>query len=692
MSKWKVCVLDMQPVTPVIGGGRQRLLGLYHNLGEDVETVYVGTYDWPGEPFRDHHLTPTLREICVPLSEAHHRVVQETARRMNGRGMIDLEFCDQVYLSPEYLAVARREMRDADIVIFSHPWCYPPLASDLKTHQLVVYDAHNVESVLRVSLHDDLPAVEPILRRVVEVEYKLCCDADIVLACSHEDREVFARVYGIDHVKIRVVPNGIFVLDQSPLPLEQKEEVRNRLVPGAQALAVFLGSDYAPNNEAADFIISKLAQVFPRITFAILGSCCQTLYGKFPDNVRVVGIVDDETKRNWMQAADIALNPLSRGSGTSIKMFDFMAAGLPVITTEIGGRGIVSTGKTPFVITLIERFPEAIERLMGSPDERTAVGCAARDTVEKFYAWERISSTLGMLLHKRRKASRKSMPYFTVVIPSYERHGLLDRLVERLQAQTERDFEVVIVDQSLQRWARAEEEFGFPLTYVHSSIKGAVKARNLGGFLAFGEVIAFTDDDCEPSAGWLLNARKHFIDPNVVGIEGLINSDHYEDPDWRPVTNIGFEGIGFMTANLLVRNRVFQRLDGFDLAFDEPHFREDTDFGWRMQAIGSVPFANDVVVYHPAHRRDVERESHAERNRFFEKDPLLLRKHPEKYRRLFFAEAHYRQTVGFWEHFNRGAMKYGIDLPQWIVEMEGSTILSVTRNSADPPRLLSMGN
>ena len=40
----------------------------------------------------------------------------------------------------------------------------------------------------------------------------------------------------------------------------------------------------------------------------------------------------------------------------------------------------------------------------------------------------------------------------------------------------------------------------------------------------------------------------------VVGLEGLICSDHEDDPDWRPVTNVGFEGIGFMTANLMVRS------------------------------------------------------------------------------------------------------------------------------------------
>jgi len=153
---------------------------------------------------------------------------------------------------------------------------------------------------------------------------------------------------------------------------------------------------------------------------------------------------------------------------------------------------------------------------------------------------------------------------------------------------------------------------------------------------------------------------------NIVGIEGAIKSDHLNDPAWRPVTNLGCRGIGFMTANLMVRNWTFQKLNGFDIAFDRPHFREDTDFGWRMQELGNVPFAEDVEVFHPAQPRGLERESHASRAKFFEKDALLLKKHPKKYRELFLIEAHYAVTEGFWENFQRGMSVYGLHAPDWI--------------------------
>lgn len=666
-AKYKVVIVDLQPITPAVGGGRQRLLGLYHEMAADMDAVYVGSYDWRGESPRDQQLTPGLRELLVPLSEDHHAAADALAARMDGRVVIDLAFPDQVRLSPDYLTAAKRQIADADIVVFSHPWAYPALRDGLHPRQLLVYDSHNVESVLRVSLHDDLPQADPLLARAAEVEYQLCREADLVLACSHEDRETFARLYDLPWSKLRVVPNGIFAF-AGPVPgIEAKRGMKEALGIDARPLVVFLGSAYGPNNDAAVYVAQTLARAVPEADYALIGTCCDKLaLDVLPPNVRLLGLLDEADKRRWMTAADVALNPLAAGSGTSIKMFDFMAACLPTITTPIGARGIACTGEPAFIACEIGQIPENLRALLRDPASQAELGARARKTVENFYAWERISPRLGHLLRKRFEQKGKHRPFFSVVVPSYERHALLDRLVTMLQAQQERDFEVIIVDQSTSRWPNEHATTGLPIHYVHSDIKGAVNARNLGGYLATGDVIAFTDDDCEPAATWLANARKWLRDESIAGIEGLVRSDHEGDPEWRQVTNVGFEGIGFMTANLFVRNAVFQRLDGFDLSFDDPHFREDTDFGWRMQAFGAVPYAVDVGVFHPAHPRDIQRESQAERNRFFEKDALLVSKHPERYRELFFAEAHFQNTMGFWEHLSRGADKYRVQLPDWL--------------------------
>ena len=664
----KVAVFDMQPIVPALGGGRMRLLGLYHDLGADVETTYVGSYDWPGEAHRDHRVSATLREIDVPLSDAHFAAAHALSAEMGGRTVIDIAFAAQAHLSPEYVATARRVAAEADAVVFSHPWAWPLVAPVLRPDQLLVYESHNVEGYLRAALFADFPPAARLVADVARLEAALCAAADIVLACSREDADKFRELYGVPHDKLRVVPNGVFASALRPPSPQERSEARMRLGVDDAPLCVFIGSHYGPNLQAARYVIDELAPAFGGVRFALLGGVADGLPRDvpLPQNVVLAGVVSEEVKRAWLHAADIALNPMRSGSGTNIKMFDFLAAGLPVVSTDVGARGIEQPGGEPFATVLHEAFASELRLLLARPERREALARAGRALVEVYYACERISPRLGALLKGATLTKRTRRPFFSVLVPSYERPGHLDELMACFAAQAERDFEVVVIDQSAEPWAGAGRDYGFPLRYVRSDVRGAVKARNFAGFLATGEVLAFTDDDCRPRPGWLQRARAYFSDPGVVGVEGLIVSDHHDDPAFRPVTNVGFEGIGFMTANLIVRASTFHALHGFDLAFDEPHFREDTDFGWRAQRLGRFPFAHDVEVFHPAQPRAIERESSAARDRFFVKDALLMKKHPHRYRELFFAEGHWRQTPGYWEYFLAGAAQLGCDLPAYM--------------------------
>lgn len=234
-------------------------------------------------------------------------------------------------------------------------------------------------------------------------------------------------------------------------------------------------------------------------------------------------------------------------------------------------------------------------------------------------------------------------------------------MLKSIELQEERDFEVIIVDQSSERFDSISDFKSIEINYIHTLDRGAVKARNKGANIARGHIIAFIDDDCVPSSKWLSNANNYFKDENVVGLEGSITTSKLGNPKYRTVTNLGLEGLAFMTANLFVRKDIFFLVNGFDEEFDSPHFREDTDLGWRMLKKGIIPFAKDVQVYHPPHKRNIKRESLSERNTFFIKDPLLLKKHPELYTNLFIKEEHYIHSEGFWEYFMQGVELYSVD-------------------------------
>lgn len=397
-SPLRVVVIDMQPITPAVGGGRQRLLGLYHGMGPDIEAIYVGTYDWGGESRRDEQITPTLREICVPLSPEHHKAAAQLSQSLGGATVIDSAYAQQVRLSPGWLDEARRQIAGADVVVFSHPWCYPPLADAITSSQWVVYDAHNVEGVLKTELLGMEGQAEQLSRQVVRAEYDLCRRANMVLACSFEDAGGFNRIYDVPARKIRLVPNGAFT--ERFAGFEADLGIRARFGLAAdKPLGIFLGSSYGPNSDAARFIAYTLADSLPDVQFVIVGSVSEALTSLLPGNVVATGILDDRDRDSLLVASDFAVNPMSAGSGTNIKMFDFLAAGLPVVTTAIGARGICDAHSAPDFIRIVdlEGFRSSIQGLLVAL-RRHGFSPDAKSFAHKRFSFEAISAELGHLL------------------------------------------------------------------------------------------------------------------------------------------------------------------------------------------------------------------------------------------------------------------------------------------------------
>lgn len=92
------------------------------------------------------------------------------------------------------------------------------------------------------------------------------------------------------------------------------------------------------------------------------------------------------------------------------------------------------------------------------------------------------------------------MPLVSVIIPTYNRAGLLKRAVESVLRQTFQDFEIIIVDDaSRDETQKAIKKYNDRrLIYLrHSFNKGGGAARNTGIIAAGGDFIAFLDSDDE---------------------------------------------------------------------------------------------------------------------------------------------------------------------------------------------------
>jgi len=223
----------------------------------------------------------------------------------------------------------------------------------------------------------------------------------------------------------------------------------------------------------------------------------------------------------------------------------------------------------------------------------------------------------------------------SVIIPTFNRWPYLERCLSALEKQTlsSKDFEVVVVDdESTDQTASCVQKLAskvrFSLRVVNGDHKGPGQARNKGVAAARGELIAFVDDDCEPTAGWLEAYQAAFVDSNVVWAGGPTKTI---EQDVTPMTHqIVTTGMTpSPTCNLAVRKRVFDEIGGFDSAF--LFSNEDGYLSFSLQDQGyRYTYVSGAIMIHPP--RPLNFWKDVRRTQYLDSEFILAARLPKVYR------------------------------------------------------------
>lgn len=383
----KIVVTSTFSIYPPQGGGQARIFNLYKNLAKtyDVEVV---AFDAPNTTKASAKISPGLVETRIPKSEKHQNkeisIESQVCIPITDIAMITIS-----HLTPEYGKALRKAINSADLVIISHPYLYPE-ACRYMGNKKFIYEAHNVEYIIKKDMLPDNEASKKLLEQVFATEKECCEKSSLIMTCSEEDKEALCSLYSILPEKIIVVPNGVDCFATKFTDLEERKDYKTALGLKNENLGLFMGSWHQPNLEACEKIF-EIAKKCPNTKFLLMGSQCLYFQNKnYPSNVGMLGLVSEEEKNRIFSVVDFALNPMLSGSGTNLKMFDYMSAGIPIITTEFGTRGI--DDKDIFVIGDTDMMPELIRQYdIDVMSKKIELG---RKCVEEVFDWSVIVRVL----------------------------------------------------------------------------------------------------------------------------------------------------------------------------------------------------------------------------------------------------------------------------------------------------------
>jgi glycosyltransferase involved in cell wall biosynthesis len=384
----KILVINDFPIFPIVHGGKVRIFNIYKNISSRFQITYVCLGDV--QKIEEKKISENFQEISVPQTYFYKKIIR-IAKKLTGCSVDDFVALFFASSNLQLKTILKRQIQDSDIVILCHPYMYPSIKPYIQ-NQIVVYEALNVEFHLKKSILPESLLKNFFLHLLKLTEQDLLQRSDLCYAMSEEDKQIFTQIYRVESSKINIAPNGVdegFYSDVYAERTFRKEGV----IP--VPLIIFMGSGHPPNVEAAQQIIKNIAPNLPDVYFLIAGSVCWMIHnGALGKNVGLAYFITDEEKKELFRVADIAINPMMSGSGTNLKMLDYMAAGLPVVSTAVGARGIDIENHRHAVVCDIGAFPEEISRLIHKKDVLAELSRNGRQLVKDHYDWKHIADSM----------------------------------------------------------------------------------------------------------------------------------------------------------------------------------------------------------------------------------------------------------------------------------------------------------
>ncbi len=387
--RMKILWVNQYFLHPTERGGQIRSMGILKPLHQRHEVHYAALSDPNSSVGLDMAHTFSTRAYAIP-----HPVVPRTSPAFL------LQVLKHIFFSRLPLAVERyhsrqlretvaqlmqREKFDAVVCDFAASGVNMPHLSGAVLFQ------HNVETTIferhaehaKTPLHRWFYAMQA--RRMHDYEARVCRESAHVIAVSPVDAQRMREMFGITHVSD--VATGV--------------DVESLTHPGTTERPtdfVFVGSmDWLPNIDGmlwfADEILPILRRHKPNCTVSIVGrrpDARLVALAAADPLITVTGTVDDVRPHLW--GSRVSVLPLRVGGGTRMKVYEAMAAGIPMVSTSVGMEGLACVpGRDLLVGDTAEAFAAHCLTLLDNETLGNTLAASALKLVTEECSWESVS-------------------------------------------------------------------------------------------------------------------------------------------------------------------------------------------------------------------------------------------------------------------------------------------------------------
>ncbi|MGL4292996.1 MAG: glycosyltransferase [Bacteroidales bacterium] len=289
------------------------------------------------------------------------------------------------------------------------------------------------------------------------------------------------------------------------------------------------------------------------------------------------------------------------------------------------------------------------------------------------------------------------MPYFSIIIPVYNRPDEMKELLDSLAAQTDGDFEVVIIEDGSAQDKRCDKlvdnyRDNLAINYFYKPNTGQSDSRNIGMSKATGSYFLFFDSDCIIPSDYI-RIVKAYLQSNFVDCFGGPDAAHESFTDVQKAINHsmtsffttggirggknGMEKFCPRSFNMGFSRQVYEATQGF-----HDTLGEDIDLSTRIRKAGfKTALIREAYVYH---KRRVDMQKFFKQVHIFGQARIsLYKQHPESLKLVHFAPA-------LFTLFLIGMLIISIWQP-WVLLLLAAYLITLFADSAVKNKSLKIG-